>query len=293
MTISAPMNRGFGSNAVNNADYANEGIPVVLITTIEDGDDDGNDDEWSEILPLPASRYRYTKWHEIENVTVASSMLRAPRVRQAPKGYKKDTIDAIEEEEMEENSDIDIESGLGTSQKSKNKRKKKKKRQDYRNKLEDWQTCLCVNLSYQELGHGYQLKEFYKVLRKLVRCIEIELIDDSLADLHMISFPSCTRLNLQRNFLSSFKKLPRIPNIEHLALQQNNISSLNGLEIFRRTRLKSMVLDGNPVSLEKNYRQKVFQILPDLRMLDGLPKLPSDEQISNDDESKSGSCTVS
>lgn len=76
------FHRGFGSNAVNNADYANEGIPVVLITTIEDGDDDGNDDEWSEILPLPASRYRYTKWHEIENVTVASSMLRAPRVRQ-------------------------------------------------------------------------------------------------------------------------------------------------------------------------------------------------------------------
>ena len=42
---------------------------------------------------------------------------------------------------MEENSDVDIESGLGTSKKSKNKRKKKKKRQDYRNKLEDWQTC--------------------------------------------------------------------------------------------------------------------------------------------------------
>ena len=39
---------------------------------------------------------------------------------------------------------------------------------------------------------------------------------------------------------------------------------------------------------------RVFQILPDLRMLDGLPKLPSDEQITNDDdESKSGSCTVS
>ena len=38
---------------------------------------------------------------------------------------------------------------------------------------------------------------------------------------------------------------------------------------------------------------RVFQILPDLRMLDGLPKLPSDEQIIDDDESKSGSCTVS
>lgn len=72
----------------------------------------------------------------------------------APKGYKKDTIDAIEEEEMEENSDIDIESGLGTSQKSKNKRKKKKKRQDYRNKLEDWQTCLV----------SYHLKYKYCIL---------------------------------------------------------------------------------------------------------------------------------
>ena len=49
---------------------------------------------------------------------------------------------------MEENSDVDIESGLGTSKKAKNKRKKKKKRQDYRNKLEDWQTCTVRYLKY-------------------------------------------------------------------------------------------------------------------------------------------------
>ena len=47
----------------------------------------------------------------------------------------------------------------------------------------------CVNLSYQELGHSYQLKEFYKVLRRLLRCVCIELMDNSLSDLHMIAFP--------------------------------------------------------------------------------------------------------
>lgn len=57
-----------------------------------------------------------------------------------PSSYKKDTIYAIEEEEDLNKSDADIESG-----RNKNLRKLKKKRrrkQDFRNKLEDWQNCL-------------------------------------------------------------------------------------------------------------------------------------------------------
>jgi len=212
-------------------------------------------------------------------------------VRKGPASYKKDTIFAIEEEAELEMSDLDIESGKGRN--SKMLRKKRKRRQDYRNKLEDWQRCSCVNLSYQELGHSYQLKEFYKVLRRLIRCIDIELMDNSLSDLHMISFPNCRRLHLQRNFLSSFKKLPKMQNIEHLSLQHNNISSFNGIEVFRKSNLRSLVLDGNPLALEKNYRQRIFQLLPDLKLLDGLPKLQNDVYVDNDESANAISCTVS
>lgn len=69
------LHRGFDTNG------SNEGIPVVLITKQEDLEEDDSNDEWLDILPLPASKYRYTKWHEIEEVIVPSSSLRAPRVR--------------------------------------------------------------------------------------------------------------------------------------------------------------------------------------------------------------------
>ena len=68
--------RGFEQNGVDG----NDGIPIVLITTPDDEDNDSSD-EWLEILPLPASRYRYTKWYEIGDVDVTSSSLRSPRVR--------------------------------------------------------------------------------------------------------------------------------------------------------------------------------------------------------------------
>ncbi len=54
----------------------------------------------------------------------------------APSCYKKDTIYAIEEQD-DNNSDIDLELGMQPNK----KKKKRKKRQDFRNKLEDWQTC--------------------------------------------------------------------------------------------------------------------------------------------------------
>lgn len=38
---------------------------------------------------------------------------------------------------------------------------------------------------------------------------------------------------------------------------------------------------------------RVFQLLPGLKLLDGLPKLPGDEQFIDDENSKLGSCSVS
>lgn len=46
-----------------------------------------------------------------------------------------------------------------------------------------------VNLSYQDLGHPYQKKEFQRVLRRLIRCEHIQLIENSLTDLSSILLP--------------------------------------------------------------------------------------------------------
>lgn len=42
----------------------------------------------------------------------------------------------------------------------------------------------------------------------------------------------------------------------HLSLQQNNVESLKGLDLLRKTTIQSLVLKGNPVELEPNYRQQ-------------------------------------
>jgi len=44
--------------------------------------------------------------------------------------------------------------------------------------------------------------------------------------------------------------------LEHLSLQQNNVESLKGLEVLRKTGIQSLVLKGNPIELDPNYRQK-------------------------------------
>lgn len=64
--------------------------------------------------------------------------------------------------------------------------------------------------------------------------------------------------------------------LEHLSLQQNNVESLKGLEVLRKTGIQSLVLKGNPVELDPNYRQHVFRIVPNLQLLDGIPRLDSD-----------------
>ena len=62
-----------------------------------------------------------------------------------------------------------------------------------------------VNLSYQDLGHPYQKKEFQRVLRRLIRCEHIQLIENSLQDLSTVLLPRCTHLYLQRNFITELK----------------------------------------------------------------------------------------
>lgn len=126
----------------------------------------------------------------------------------------------------------------------------------------------------------------------------------------------CRMLNLQRNRLVCLRQLPKLPAIEHLCLSENAISSLGGLGTLGNSPLHSLNLIHNPVTFTQDYRARwgleesaslqrkrngklretevetrllksnspfllsflcrVFQCLPKLEILDGIPKLPED-----------------
>lgn len=255
-------------------------VPIVLLTVHRAQEEAREENahgslEAEDVLPLPASKYRYSKWHELEDMDIKGNMLRSPRVRRNPRGFKVENIRQLDEEEKLEYGDSDDEEFKVALPLKKSKPKKVR---NYKNKMENWENAEAVNLSYQDLGHPYQKKEFQRVLRRLIRCEHIQLIENSLTDLSSILLPRCTHLYLQRNFITDFKKLPKAPLLEHLSLQQNNVQSLNGLEVLRKTGVQSLVLKGNPVELDPHYRQKVFRILPQLQLLDGIPMLDSDSE---------------
>lgn len=247
-------------------------VPVVTVTQDYYDNESDEDDEYDDILPLPASKFRYSKWSQMEETEITANMLKTPRVRKAPRGFQVDTVLMLQEQEriMLADEDDDLADVNLPDKKTWWKRKKKRR---YQNKLENWEKCECVNLSYQELGHPYQMKEFLKVLRRLIRAEYIELIDNGLSDLSSVFFSKCKHLFLQRNHFSNLKKLPRFGRIEHISLQQNNITSLKGLEVLKETTLRSLVLRENPVALQPEYRATVFAILPNLIFLDDLPRL--------------------
>jgi len=268
------MGRAPRESYLTSSHFPSAGVPIICVTS-QDAYEEESDEEFDNILPLPASKYRYSKWSELNETDITSDMLRCPRIRKAPSGFKVDTILMLEEQELAENN---------IQKPARRKRWGKSKKKDYTNKLENWETCEYVNLSYQNLGHGYQMKEFIKVLRRLVRADMVELIENNLTDLSSVFFPSCRFLFLQRNHITNIKKLPRLNNIEHLSLQQNNISTLKGLDVLQDSSIKALTLRDNPVSLQQGYRAKVFEILPQLVLLDDLPFNPDKDRnnVNND-----------
>lgn len=254
-------------------------VPVVVLTVHEAHEETHEQRshfsyEAEDALPLPSSKYRYSKWHELEDMDVKGDMLRSPRVRRTPRGFKVENIRKVDEQERAELGDSDDEEFRVALPLKKNKQKKVR---NYKNKMENWENAESVNLSYQDLGHPYQKKEFLRVLRRLLRCENLQLMENSIQDLSSVFLPRCSHLFLQRNFITDLRKLPRAPMLLHLSLQQNNVESLRGLELLRKTTVQSLVLKGNPVELDPNYRQQVFRILPNLQLLDGIPRLDSDD----------------
>ncbi|XP_053807941.1 protein tilB homolog isoform X3 [Vidua chalybeata] len=188
-------------------------------------------------FPLPSDSFKYLGWCDIEEHGVRGNQLLCPRVREGPS-----------EEEL-------------FFRKEEHTLKRRKQE---------------LNLSFQDLGDLYQVENFKRILRRLIRVEKLWLVDNSLTDLSAIRLPRCRELNVNKNHFTSFKQLPKIPQIQHLSLAENNITTLSGISDFRHTPLESLVLKRNPCEFQERYRQLVFSNLPNLKILDGIPKLPED-----------------
>ncbi|CAO2612854.1 Acidic leucine-rich nuclear phosphoprotein 32-related protein 2 [Lemmus lemmus] len=214
---------------------------------------------------LPSDSYKYLAWYNIEEHDIQGSQLHCPRIRQGPS-----------EEWL-------LSRQVGCALTPKKRVLEKNKWEMWLQ--ENWEDC-------KDLGDPFQLENFHRILRRLIRVEILWLVDNSLVDLTTIRLPSCRVLNMNKNYITSFKQLPKIPQIQHLSLADNHIETLAGLSSLRYTSLESLILKRNPCEFHQNYRKQMFFCLPNLKILDGILKLPEDCSPP-DDNSFSNLCILS
>ncbi|KAK3103958.1 hypothetical protein FSP39_023250 [Pinctada imbricata] len=227
---------------------------------------------------LPSHRFQYSVWHDLREACLTGTQLKAPRVRDGPK-EKEDAFYDLKDD----HNQLIHHSLHG------------RRRREHRHMLEEWEQAKFASLSYQELYHKYQRTNFYNILGRLHSVEHLFITHNEINDLSSFSFPRCTELNLSNNYISSFKNLPKIPSIKSLNLEDNDIDSYNGLSRLKSTPITELYLNGNPVCFQINYRPKVFQILTQLKVLDGVNKLQTDLEFQDPgdvEEPGSNGCVI-
>ena len=82
-----------------------------------------------------------------------------------------------------------------------------------------------------------------------------------MKNLEIISFPS--------NKISYLYPLSNCKNLREINLRNNSIFSFNELNYLTNLKkLKILCLEGNPISYDDNYTEKIMKILPHLHYLD-------------------------
>ncbi|KAB1283041.1 hypothetical protein Cadr_000000373, partial [Camelus dromedarius] len=220
---------------------------------------------------LPSDSFKYLTWHKVEQNDIQGSQLRCPRVREGKGtivcGLCISLCDFCPGPSAEELLFRQEECSLPPQKRVLEKNKWETWLQ------ENWEDCTNLNLSFQDLGDPYQVANFNRILRRLIRVETLWLVDNSLVDLSAIRLPSqvgrkyhchtfeglwssCKVLNMNKNLLTSFKQLPKIPQIQHLFLAENHIETLTCLSSLRCTPLKSLTLKRNPCEFHQNYRKR-------------------------------------
>ncbi|XP_052820778.1 uncharacterized protein LOC128246557 [Mya arenaria] len=228
-----------------------------------------------DILPqLPSHKFRYSVWHDLRETCLRGDQLHAPRVRAGPPEKEK-MFFKIEQE------GIPIHHNYAG-----------KERLHHSNQQENWERARVVNLSYQELQDDYQRRNMLRILSRCVMAHTINLSQNTLYYLGKMTFPSCLHININDNYLKSFLGFPTLPKVESITAKNNAISDIRGLHRLQGTPLQELDLRGNPLAFNMGYRNMVFHALPNLRVLDGIPRMPSDEVAVDYVEDKEGKCNI-
>ncbi|RUS88861.1 hypothetical protein EGW08_003406 [Elysia chlorotica] len=227
---------------------------------------------------LPTRKLQFSQWHELRTTEVKGDQLKAPRIRAGPSDKHRQFYELVDDDDSKIHHDLHG-----------------RQRTQLRDDLENWEHATLASFTRQELHHGYQKSNLSRVLGRLRKVVYLNLKDNELLNLSSFSFPKCEYLNLDSNDMTSLKQLPSIPRIKHLTIQDNGVSTLDGLSSLRSTPLEELYLSGNPVAFKIGYRYMVFSMLPNLRILDGV--LRQEEDLNMPEKCQSdlteGRCTIS
>ncbi|XP_039097878.1 uncharacterized protein LOC120238278 isoform X4 [Hyaena hyaena] len=137
---------------------------------------------------LPSDSFKFLTWHNVEQHDIRGSQLRCPRVREGPS-----TEELLFRQE---------ECAMPARKRGLEKSKWETWLQ------ENWEQCMNLNLSFQDLGDPYQVANFNRILRRLIRVENLWLVDNSLVDLSAIRLPRVFSCLPNLKMLDGILKLP-------------------------------------------------------------------------------------
>ena len=130
-------------------------------------------------------------------------------------------------------------------------------------------------------------KEFilskYPNITDITEIKKLNLYAEDLLDVSLISkMPNIEVLSLSSNQISSLSPFTNCLNVREIYLRNNNIDSFKELNHLKHLlNLKVLWLEGNPICNDINYREKVFNILPQVIFLDNKKRIIKRERINN------------
>ena len=130
-------------------------------------------------------------------------------------------------------------------------------------------------------------KEFilskYPNITDITEIKKLNLYAEDLLDISLISkMPKIEVVSLSSNQISSLSPLANCLNVREIYLRNNNIDSFKELTHLKHLmNLKVLWLEGNPICNDIYYREKVFNILPQVIFLDNKKRIIKRERINN------------
>ena len=100
----------------------------------------------------------------------------------------------------------------------------------------------------------------------------LNLWENKLSDISILSeFSSLEIISLSVNQIKDISAFKKLKNVRELYLKDNEISDINQIENLKNSKkLEKLLLKHNPITNIINYRQKILEILPQLKKLDDI-----------------------